>query len=165
MGGPMKTPKPYHQCSPSDQEHIRHEVVALLVHGPSIAGLARRYGVSRQTIYAWRDAANSASGLTRRPKGPPCALREDQRASLREMLLKGAVHYGFNTNLWTLERVRQLVRREFGVRYAPRSLWHVLQVRLDFSPQKPERQAREANPQRIAAWKKKFRRKGKKGAT
>lgn len=164
LGGPMKTPTPYHQCTPAEQENIRREVVERLSRGHRVAALARQFHVSRQTLYDWRDAAQSPGGLARRPMGPPCALTDEQLARLRQMLLEGARLHGFATDMWTLERIRQLVAKTFGVRYAPRSLWHVLRARLNFSPQKPERQAREADPEEIAAWKKKFRRRGKKGA-
>jgi transposase len=128
--------------------------------------LARDYGVSRQTIYDWRNAsaADPQQGLVRKPKGRQSQLSPEQLVRLRALLLEGALKHGFPTDLWTIERVRQLVHSAFGVAYASRSLWYVLRTILDFSPQKPERRAREADPQEIAAWKRQFARRGKKGA-
>jgi transposase len=162
----MKTPKPYHLRTPHDQEIVRRRVVQQLSRGTPLAHLARAHGVSRQTLYAWRDAdaADPRQGLVRKPKGRQSRLTPEQLARLRSLLLEGALKQGFPTDLWTLERVRQLVRRVFGVAYASRSLWYVLRTTLHFSPQKPERRAREADPEKIAAWKRTFARKGKKGA-
>ena len=44
-------------------------------------------------------------------------------------------------------------------------MWSVLHNLLGFTPQKPERRAREANPEEVTAWKRSFRRRGKKGAS
>jgi hypothetical protein len=35
------------------------------------------------------------------------------------MLLKGPMEFGFETDLWTTERVVKLIEEKFGVRYYP----------------------------------------------
>jgi transposase len=54
--------------------------------------------------------------------------------------------------LWTLGRVRALIAQRFGVRYSEVAVWKLLRE-LKWSPQKPAKQAREADPQAIEAWK------------
>ena len=54
----------------------------------------------------------------------------------------------------TQERVREVIRKHFGVTYDPSGVWHVLQ-RMGWTCQKPERRARERDEQAIAAWYKK----------
>ena len=49
--------------------------------------------------------------------GRPSFLSVAQRDRLEAMLLKGAIAFGFRTDLWTLGRVADLIRRKFGVRY------------------------------------------------
>lgn len=161
----MNTIKPYKKRTPAEKQAARRRAVARLEKGASIVELARAYGVSRQTIYAWRDAAaDPDGGLAGKPLGRRCYLDAEQLARLRAMLLDGALAHGFPTDLWTIERVRQLIGRELGVLYAERSVWHLLRS-MGFSPQKPERRAREADPAKITAWKREFARRGKKGAT
>ncbi|MCC6547147.1 helix-turn-helix domain-containing protein, partial [Candidatus Sumerlaeota bacterium] len=53
----MNTIKPYKERTPVEKETARRQVAARLAKGGSPAELARAYGVSRQTIYAWRDDA------------------------------------------------------------------------------------------------------------
>lgn len=161
----MNTIKPYKKRTPVEKESARRRAVSQLSKGASPVELARAYGVSRQSIYAWRDASRDPErGLGAQPQGRQCYLTAEQLARLRAMLVEGALSHGFATDLWTLERVRQLVERTFAVAYAERSLWYVLRHFLDFTPQKPERRAREADPAKIAAWKRQFARRGKKGA-
>ena len=69
------------------------------------------------------------------------------------MILKDPTKYGYETQLWTLERITSCVRKEFKVFYKPRSLSHMLHM-LGFSCQKPERRAKERNEKKIAEWKK-----------
>ena len=59
--------------------------------------------------------------------GRPSRLTDDQKQELEAILLKGAVAAGFPTDLWTLPRVAQVIEREFGVKYHPGHVWHILQ--------------------------------------
>jgi transposase len=72
---------------------------------------------------------------------------------LEQLLLKGARHYGFATELWTLARIVEVIRQHFEVTYDPSGVWHLLK-RMGWSCQKPERRARERNDQAVVAWRK-----------
>ena len=48
-------------------------------------------------------------------------------------------------------RVALVIERECGVKYHPRCVWHILKG-MGFSPQRPERRARERDEEAIAAW-------------
>lgn len=69
------------------------------------------------------------------------------------MLLAGPQAAGFDTDLWTLKRVREVIRRRFGVQFSEVHVWRLL-GKLGFSSQKPERQAKERDEAAIARWKK-----------
>ena len=75
-----------------------------------------------------------------------------QCEALRGVLLKGALAAGFPTELWTIKRVRVLVKREFGVTYSHSGGWELLRS-LGFTPQKPERRAIQRDEQAIVHWK------------
>jgi transposase len=68
-----------------------------------------------------RATQEGVEGLRHKP--PPGAtprLSEQERASrLPELLDRGAEAHGFRGELWTCERVAQVIRREFGVRAVP----------------------------------------------
>ena len=55
------------------------------------------------------------------------------------------------TNLWTCPRVAEVIQKHFGVTYHASHVWKVLRS-LGWTPQKPERRARERDEQAIAGW-------------
>lgn len=83
--------------------------------------------------------------------GPAPRLTPDQQRVVLGWFLKDATELGFPTSLWTAPRVATLIERDFGVRYHPRYLNAWLAARK-IKPQKPKRQARERDPERIARW-------------
>jgi transposase len=130
----------------------------LLKSGVQQAEVARRMGVSRQTVSSWARqlaAVNGAVGkLKAKTLGRPPSLEEAQRGALTAVLLDGALQAGFPTELWTVKRVRLLVQREFGVTYSTSGCWLLLRG-LGFSPQKPEKRALQRDEQAIVTWKRK----------
>jgi transposase len=88
----------------------------------------------------------------RRAGGRPPKLSDAQAAQVEQALRQGALANGFATDLWTLDRVAQVVQRVTGVRLARASTWRLLVGRLGWSRQRPERQARERDKEAIARW-------------
>jgi transposase len=84
--------------------------------------------------------------------GRPAQLDAPQLDGLRVALLRGALAHGFGTELWTLKRVRELIRRLYGVTFSEVHVWRLLGV-MGLSSQKPERRAIERNEQAVMAWK------------
>jgi len=70
---------------------------------------------------------------------------------LVKLLLRGAGKHGYSTELWTLKRVAEVIAVNFGVRYHPGHVWHVLRS-MRWSNQKPERRARERDDQAVERW-------------
>ena len=130
----------------------------LLKRGVQQAEVARRLGVSRQTVSTWARRLTEVNGavgkLKAQPLGRPPRLDDAQRDALTTALLDGALQAGFPTELWTIKRVRQLVQREFGVAYSVSGCWLLLRS-LGFSPQKPEKRALQRDEQAIVTWKRK----------
>ncbi len=87
----------------------------------------------------------------KRVPGRPSKLDPKRRAQLERLLLRGSEAAGFSTPLWTCPRVAAVVRREFGVRYHVDHVGRVLRA-LGWSPQKPERRARERDEAAIQRW-------------
>jgi transposase len=74
-----------------------------------------------------------------------------QRQELESLLLQGPLAHGYQTDLWTLKRIAEVVEKEFGVRYAPSAVWYVLRG-VGWSCQKPEGRARERDEEAIVRW-------------
>jgi len=120
----------------------------------SQAEIARQLDVSRMTVSDWAKtlAAKGIRGLRKRKAaGSPSKLSKPQKQKLKRILDRGALAYGFPTDRWTLERVRQLIQQEFEVPYHRNYLNRLLR-RLGFSPQKPLPQAVEQETELVQAW-------------
>ena len=140
------------------QEAVIRRVRAgrLLLAGRSSPEVARVVGAPRQTVYRWQRVLEDGGldALRDMSKGGrPPQLGAAELTRLYVMLLEGAPAHGFATPLWTLKRVRQLIEREFGVRYSEVHCWRLL-GQLGLSNQKPERRALERDEAAIERWRK-----------
>lgn len=128
----------------------------LLMQGKPPAEVAAAVGAPRQTVYRWLDvlSAEGLDGLRIMSKGGrPAQLDAEQHEELRRILLAGPQAAGFGSELWTIKRVRETIKRHFGVQYSEVHVWRLL-GKLGFSSQKPEKRAKERDEQAIARWKK-----------
>jgi transposase len=136
-------------------EARRHRALALVQQGLSFNAAARRLGCAASSVMRWVNAyrRHGEGGLKVRPTpGRPRRLTARQEARLLRELLRGAQAHGYGTNLWTTQRIAEVVERTFGVRYHRAHVSRLL-ARDDWSPQKPERRARERDEAAIARWK------------
>lgn len=120
----------------------------------SQAEIARHLGVSRATVSDWAKVvkAKSIEGLrSRKAPGGQSKLSKPQKEKLKRLLDRGALACGFPTDRWTLERVRQLIQKEFKVSYHPNYLNRLLR-QLGFSPPRPLPQAIEQERELVEAW-------------
>lgn len=138
-------------------EHRRLEAAKLLKQGLTEAEVARRVGVHRQSVNRWaqtleeqgRRGLKRAARAGRKPKLSRAQLRE-----LERMLERGPEAYGYDTGLWTLERVAELIDERFGVSFHRGHVWRVLRE-LGWSCQRPSGRARERDEAAIRRWKRK----------
>ncbi len=70
------------------------------------------------------------------------------------ILLRGAIANGYRTELWTTQRIADVLERNFEIRFH-RSHVARLMHRLKWSHQKPDRRALERDEEAIECWKKK----------
>jgi transposase len=119
------------------------------------ASVARELKVSRMSVSRWyhrwkkagKDALKAAPQAGRKPRVNARHLQRVQAA-----LLKGARAHGFGADLWTLPRVTTVIERIAGVRYHPGHVWKILGA-MNWTLQKPERQAKERNSDLVDYWK------------
>ena len=141
--------------SPQQLERRRKRAVELLGKRLSLREVARRVGASPSSVFEWRDAyrADGDSGLAPKPvPGRPRKLDPSRYPRMWEILLDGALAYGYSTDLWTLMRIARVIRREFGVKYHPSHVWKILRAN-GWSCQVPERRAIQRNEKAIEHWK------------
>ena len=136
-------------------EHRRKQAGCLFAAGKMIlAAIARQLKVSRQSVSRWYTEWRSggaraligAGRAGRKPRLDPRQLRKVEQA-----LRQGARANGFDTDLWTLPRVALVIERVSGVHYHPGHVWKILGA-MDWTLQRPAKQARERDPEKVKLW-------------
>jgi len=138
------------------QEQVRLRAAEMFEQGARQADVVKALGVSRSAVSKWHTAweADGRAGLAaRQTTGRPPKLTDEQREQLEQELLRGPKAHGHATELWTLERIRQLIHALFGVWYHEAHVWRLLQ-RMGWSCQKPARRAKQRDEAAIERWRK-----------
>ena len=141
--------------SPQALEERRRSVVAFLKQELSLHEIARHIGCHASSVLRWRKAwrAGGSQGLTAKPApGRPPKLTAQHKKRLVRLLAKGAMAHGYRTQLWTTQRIAEVIQRQLGVRYHRNHVGKLLH-QLGWSHQTPERRVVERDEAAIAAWK------------
>lgn len=136
-------------------ERRRRQAIRLLKAGNTLSAVARAVSASVSSVFRWDETyrKKGLTGLRPRPTpGRPPKLSLSQKKRLTTVLVKGPLAAGYRTDLWTLQRVAQMIRKQFGVAYHPCHVWKLLGS-LGWSCQKPERRALQRDEAAIAHWK------------
>ena len=136
-------------------EKRRWRAARMFARGATQADVARELEVSRRSVRRWSadwraggsKALKAAGRAGRMPRLTGTQLRQVDRA-----LRKGPRAHGFATDLWTLDRVAQVIETETGVHYHPGHVWKLLRDRLGWTRQRPARRAVERDDEAIARW-------------
>lgn len=134
------------------REARRLAAFQLFNQGIGATEISRRLDYPISSVERWvrRFRQEGEEAIRERPRsGRPNYLSATQRDELVQLLLAGAVAAGFDTDLWTLPRIREVILQQFGVAYHVDYLGRLM-ARLGFSSQKPQRQSRGRNGQAVA---------------
>ena len=141
--------------SREQKESRRFKAATLFTQGIHQAEVARRLGVTPAAVHGWYHTWKKQGIKGLRSKGPPgfpSALTETDRNKVKRAILQGAKKFGYDTDLWTLERIgtvmKRITRKSFGHTW----VWQIV-VSLGFTPQKPERRSKERDEEAIQGWK------------
>jgi transposase len=125
----MPRPLGYKRRNAEKLEARRIAAMARLGRGESTSKIARSLGVSIQSVQRWARTyrLHGKEGLRHLPKsGPHPKLSPEKLARLPDLLARGPIAHGFETPVWTSERVALLIWRHFQVRYSFDHVKHVL---------------------------------------
>jgi transposase len=133
----------------------RLQAADLFEQGVIPAEIARQVGVSHQIVSDWRtvwrrygrEGLYGAGRAGRRPK-----LVAEQLEQIEAALANGPEANGYTTDLWTLQRVAEVIEHVSGVAYHPAHVWHLLRDQLGWTWQRPARRAVERNDEAIERW-------------
>jgi transposase len=95
-----------------DMPDLRQRAIQLSLDGKRPSDICRELSVARSTVWRWLrlHAANRSDTLCK-PMGRPRRLSDDDRIRLTEELLAGPESNGFDTPLWTLDRISMVIHR------------------------------------------------------
>ena len=113
----------------------------MLLDGRGVNEVARLLKVSPSSVSRWKRAVESEGleGLAPRPHpGPAPRLSDGQKGELREILVAGAVAFGFASDGRTGPRVAHVVAERFAVEYHVDHAWKLLRS-LGFTSQRRNR--------------------------
>lgn len=138
------------------EERRINGVKMIVEQGLSEHEVARRLGVTQGAVSQWysvyRDGGNSYDALKKGTHtGRPSRLNKRQLASIPKILVKGAEHYGFSTDLWTAERLAKVIEEKYDIPYSSSQVARILGS-LNLSYQKPEGKAREYDEKKVRDW-------------
>jgi transposase len=137
-------------------ERRRMRAAKLLDLGLRQAEVARRVKVSRESVRRWSNQITKhgvAAGLKKAGRaGRRPRLSAAELEKLETLLREGPDKAGFPNGLWTLNRIAQVIRKQFQVKYRAGHVWWILRHKLGWSCQRPVGRARERNEAAIRDW-------------
>ena len=132
----------------------RRRAVELIQQGESKEIISRILGVSKNSLNVWLRKTEAGENLNTKPsEGRPRRLNSQQLAELEELLKRGATAHGWNNNLWTTRRVREVIKNHFATEFCRSHVWHILHDYLHWSAIRPAQQAAKRDDEEIARWK------------
>ncbi len=137
-------------------EKRRLKAAKLFQKGKTQSEVARKLRVSpeaaRQWYLAW--GKQGIKGLLSKGRpGPKSELTNNKLKKIEQALLKGPQSFGYQTQIWTLKRIKAVVKKVTKVSYHESYIWKILVHTLNWSSQKPETRAAERDENAIRAWK------------
>ena len=132
----------------------RRRAVAAVTRGMPAVQVAKAFGVDRITVYRWvaRGRRDGDAGLERRPgSGRPRLGGGMDLADWRALVAAPATSFGFETDLWTVARVRAAAVERHGLALSRDTVWRRLRE-AGLTYQKPERVYLERDDAARAEW-------------
>jgi transposase len=149
-----RAPTQYPRRTQQQWRVAKEEACARFAQGHSVQAVAEALHVSYEAVRVWWhkwQQGGVEAACAQRTLGAPPRLGQEQLAQLEQALLDGPAACGYQTELWTLARIALLIKQRFGVSYHPSHVFRILQA-MNWSCQKPTRQAKERNEAAIQKW-------------
>ncbi|MEA3402458.1 MAG: winged helix-turn-helix domain-containing protein [Armatimonadota bacterium] len=144
----------YPKRTPEQWLTLKEAAAARFSEGQSLKTIAEALNVSYEAVRVWFhkwQQGGAQAVCAQKPRGPKPRLSPEQLEQLQDALLLGPVHWGYKTQLWTLERIADLIARVFDVRYHPSHVFKLLRG-MGWSCQRPTRRAKERDEAAIEQW-------------
>ena len=136
------------------REARRRQAWELKQQGWKQKDIGQGLGVSEGAVSQWfgRVRPEGIDGLSGHARpGGPSRLTAAEKAQIPLLLAPGAEGHGFRGEVWIRGRIRDLIARQFGVRYHLDHGRKLLRTK-GLSYQQPVERARQGDEAQIAAW-------------
>lgn len=133
---------------------VRRRAVDAVMEGMTKTAVAVAYGIDRKTVSRWviKLEEGGADALCRQlGSGRPRKLEDLTEEELLRIVLSGAESFGFETDLWTVGRLRRVIADEFQIQVSKNTIWRRLRD-AGLTYQKPEREYYEIDEAARKKW-------------
>jgi transposase len=120
----------------------------------AVCQVADAFNVDRTTLFRWlrKYDTNGQDGLQRKPgSGRPRLLEDLEEDDLRRIVMLPASDFGYETDLWTVGRLRQVIEELYEFKLSDNTVWRRLRD-AGLTYQKPERQYFEVDEEARQKW-------------
>ncbi len=133
---------------------IRVRAVEAVKRGLAVGQVADTFNVDRTTLFRWVRSyhTNGQDGLQRKVgSGRPQLLNDLKEEDLRQIVLFPASDFGYETDLWTVGRLRDVIEELYEFKLSKNTVWRRLRD-AGLTYQKPERQYFEVDEKARQKW-------------
>jgi len=133
---------------------IRVRAVEAVARGLAVGQVADTFNIDRSTLFRWvhNYQADGHDGLQRKAgSGRPRVLEDLTEEELRQIVLFPASDFGYETDLWTVGRLQQVIEEFCEVKLSKNTVWRRLRD-AGLTYQKPERQYFEVDEKARQQW-------------
>src|SRR3989338_3002078 len=119
-------------------EHYRLRAIALHEKGEPVNQIAEYFGIHRGSVSRWITTCNRQGKTALKSKkapGPSTKIPGEDVPAVLAMLENDATQYGFETPLWTCQRLRIMLKRNWNVSLHSTNVMRLLN-RWKITPQK-----------------------------
>jgi len=142
------------QLSHEVLEQYRFRAIALRKKGWQVNEIADAFGVNRRAVTRWytdykKDGKKAL--CSKKATGPSYKLTSEEMSDLIVIFEQDATRYGFETPLWTCQRIQQVIKKRTGKKIHTTNIMRWLK-RWNFTNQKPERRASQQDEKAVKRW-------------
>jgi putative transposase len=138
-------------------EDLRMRVIFDSDSGMTTKAVAEKYRVSSAWVRVLKQRRRETGSILPRQRMRP-TLRKfpvDKLSELEAFLKEGATSHGWINDIWTIQRVRELIKSKFQIDLSHSTVWIILKRRLKWSSIKPQTVLRERDEEKILRWREK----------
>ena len=138
-----------------EQQWNRQQGVKMVKSGTPVKDVAKFFGVSVRSVFKWVEAFTNYGQdglLAKDGAGRPPKLNPDQMRWIATLVREHTPdQLKFESGLWTLRLIGELIEREFGLRLCRPTVSKIM-WQQGFTPQRPLHRAYEQDAQLVQNW-------------